>query len=73
MKSLVFTALASITPMKEAPKQKNVANLYYFCDRNRLKIIKTILNKRGNQVDIDYKGLVYLIDEDFSISKSIFN
>lgn len=73
MKSLVFTALASITPMKEAPKQKNVANLYYFCDRKKPKIVKTILDENGNQVDMDYKGLVYLIDEDFSITKSIFN
>lgn len=73
MKHLIFTAFVSTTPMKEVPKQKIVANLYYNCDKNRPKIIKTILDENGNQVGMDYKGLVYLIDEDFSISKSFFN
>jgi hypothetical protein len=73
MKSLIFTTLASVTPMKEAPKQKPAVNLYYIDDKKKPKTVKTILDKNGNQVDTDYKGLVYLIDEDFSITKSIFN
>ena len=73
MKTLIFTAMASFTPMKEAPKPKEYVKMYVAYDRKRTKVVKCILDKNGNQVDVYYKGLVILIDEDFCAEKAIFN
>jgi hypothetical protein len=73
MKSLIFTALASFIPVKEVPKQEDPIKLNIAYERKRSRVVRTILDEHGNPVDISYKGIVILIDEDFCLEKTVFN
>lgn len=72
MKHLIFSALVGIVPQKEKQKEPVVFKPAFVVDDRKTKIVKTILDRRGNIVDMDYKGLVYIIYEDFTIEKTIF-
>ena len=71
MKYLIFSALIGITPQKDKQKEPIRFKSAFIIDKRGSKIIKTILNRRGNIVDMNYKGLVYIIYEDFTIEKTI--
>lgn len=73
MKSLIFTALASFIPVKEVPKQEEPIKINIAYERKRSRVVRTILDEHGNPVDMSYKGVVILIDEDFCLEKSVFN
>lgn len=73
MKHLLFSALIGCMPSKEKQKEPIVIKTAFMTDERRNRVVKTILNKRGKIVDTNYKGLVYLIYEDFAVEKSIFN
>jgi hypothetical protein len=71
MKYLIFSALIGITPQKDKQKEPISFKSAFIIDKRGSKIVKTILNRRGNIVDMNYKGLVYIIYEDFTIEKTI--
>jgi len=71
MKHLIFSALVGIIPQKEKQKEPISFKSAFIIDKRGSKIVKTILNRRGNIVDMNYKGLVYIIYEDFTIEKTI--
>lgn len=73
MKHLIFSALVGIIPQKEKQKEPVIFKPAFVIDDRKTKIVKTILDINGNVVDTNYKGLVYLIYDDFTIKKEIFS
>lgn len=66
MKSLIFTVLIGCTPSKEKQKEPLVLKTAFVADDKKNKIARILLNLRGKRVNMDYKGKIYIIYEDFT-------
>ena len=66
MKHLIFSALIGCTPSKEKQKEPLTFKTAVVTDDKKNKIARILLNLRGKRVNMDYKGKIYIIYEDFT-------
>jgi hypothetical protein len=73
MKHLIFSALIGCTPSKEKQKEPLHFKSAFVAEDKKKKIARILLNLRGKQVNMDYKGKIYIIYEDFTKESTTSN
>lgn len=73
MKHLIFSALIGFTPSKEKQKEPVSFKYAFVVDDKKNKIARILLNLRGKHVNMNYKGKIYIIYEDFTVERITSN